>query len=121
MRAAIENSEAKCIGFEIDKTHPAISRYLGAVSSDKGATLEDVTEVGGSLRVIKTPEELPTMRQAGQVTVAMVEASRAAISRSGCIRGYRHGLVGFDADSRRKTRVPASGWRVSPSCAVRCV
>jgi len=79
LAAMIERSNAKHIGYEIDKTHPAIARNLQAAADRRNATLKDVTTLIGNLRVIKSESELATMRQAGQVAVAMVEAGRAVI------------------------------------------
>jgi Xaa-Pro dipeptidase len=39
----------------------------------------DITPLIGDMRVIKSPEEIEIMRQAGQVAVAMVEAGKAAL------------------------------------------
>ncbi|MDH3694099.1 MAG: Xaa-Pro peptidase family protein [Gammaproteobacteria bacterium] len=79
LAAIIEQSNAKLIGYEIDKTHPAIARNLKAAADRRDATLKDVTTFIGNLRVIKSDSELATMRQAGQVAVAMVEAGRSVI------------------------------------------
>lgn len=74
----IRSCRAECIGYEIDKTHPAISR--GIETAGDGARLKDITGMISSMRLIKTPDELATMRQAGKVAVAMVEAGRNAIA-----------------------------------------
>jgi len=79
LRRAISESGAKTIGYEIDKTHPAIGRCLSDAAQEANAALRDVTHVVADLRLIKTPDELATMRQAGAVAVAMVEAGRQAI------------------------------------------
>lgn len=79
LRTIVEDNNAKRVGYEIDKTHPAITRELVAVTSEAGASLSDATEIVGQLRLVKTPEELKIMRQAGQVAVAMVQAGRDAI------------------------------------------
>ncbi len=77
LRQVISGCGARSIGYEIDKTHPAIAR--GIEQAAAGARIVDLTPMVGALRIVKTPEELTTMRQAGQVAVAMVEAGRAAI------------------------------------------
>ncbi len=77
LRQVIAGCRARSIGYEIDKTHPAIAR--GIEQAAEGAKVVDLTRMVGALRVVKTPEELTIMRQAGKVAVAMVEAGRATI------------------------------------------
>lgn len=74
----IKSCRAKCIGYEIDKTDPAITR--GITTSAEGARVADIAGLISSMRVIKTADELATMRQAGKVAVAMVEAGRGAMA-----------------------------------------
>jgi len=53
---------------------------LDALAGVTDAEVVDGTPLTAALRMIKTPEEIATMRQAGQVAVAMGEAARNAIS-----------------------------------------
>jgi Xaa-Pro aminopeptidase len=80
LREIIAGCRARSLGYEIDKTHPAIAR--GIEDAAQSGKVVDLTPIVGALRMIKTPEELTTMRQAGQVAVAMVEAGRAAIAEA---------------------------------------
>jgi Xaa-Pro dipeptidase len=77
LASVVESMKARRIGLEVDKTHPAIAR--GIAGAAPGAELVDVSDLIGGLRVVKSPDELAAMRQAGQVAVAMVEAGRGAI------------------------------------------
>ena len=77
LRDVIAECRARSVGYEFDKTHPAIARGIRQAAS--ALHLVDLTPMVGSLRVVKTAEELATMRQAGKVAVAMVEAGRDAI------------------------------------------
>lgn len=49
-------------------------------SAAPGSQVVDGTRVVSAMRMVKTPEEITTMRQAGHVATAMVEAGRAAIA-----------------------------------------
>lgn len=93
----VESFRARKIGLEIDKTHPAIAR--GVASAAENAELVDVTGMLGELRVVKRPEELETMRQAGRVAVAMVTAGRAAIAEG--VPEYEIALAVIGAGTRK--------------------
>lgn len=75
----VEASKARRIGIETGKTHPLIAAEIAATAARQNSSLEDVTPLVGALRMIKSPEELAVMAQAGQVAVAMGAAGRAAI------------------------------------------
>lgn len=66
------------IGIERFKTPPLITTWLQTGLTD--ATLTDVTDILGAMRIVKTPEEIATMRQAGQVAVAMAKAASQVIA-----------------------------------------
>ena len=51
------------IGFEPVKTHPLIISYLKHKFSD--SAMQDISKILSDLRMVKSPEEINTMRQAG--------------------------------------------------------
>lgn len=71
-------SSRKIVGLECDKTNPVLAAYLREVHPN--AVMEDMREFISRQRMIKSPEEIETMRGAGQVAVAMCEAARDAIA-----------------------------------------
>jgi len=76
----IATSGARRIGYEAGKTHPAIAFCLAEAAREAAADLADITPEIGAMRLVKTPEEIAIMRQAGAVAVAMVEAARETIA-----------------------------------------
>ena len=65
------------IGIELYKTPPVVTEWLR--NEVPGITLVDINNIIGRMRMIKSPEEIETMRQAGQVAVAMAEAAAKVI------------------------------------------
>jgi len=85
------------IGVEIDKTHPRVMATLRAAAPD--AELIDATRILGAMRMIKSADEIATMRQAGQVAVAMVEGGRDAIAEG--VPEYEIALAVIAAGTRK--------------------
>lgn len=77
LAAALGPDRAMRLGLEIHKTHPKISGFLS--ETYPGVVQTDITPVIGEMRMIKSPDEIDIMRQAGQVAIAMVEAGKAAL------------------------------------------
>ncbi len=76
-RALDEHESAAALGWERLKVPPLV---LGFLDQHVGrGRFIDITRLIGDMRVIKSPEEIEIMRQAGQVAVAMVEAGKAAL------------------------------------------
>lgn len=65
------------VGIERDKIHPIVSNYMSE-HLQCGSYL-DISGHLGEMRMVKTPEEIEIMRQAGQVDIAMCEAAVEAI------------------------------------------
>jgi Xaa-Pro aminopeptidase len=65
------------VGIELYKTPPVVTEWLRKETT--GITLVDVSDILGKMRMIKSPEEIEIMRQAGQVAVAMAESAAQAI------------------------------------------
>jgi Xaa-Pro aminopeptidase len=66
------------VGIERFKMHPLIQETLKG--EFPGINIVDVSDILAEMRMIKTPEEIETMRQAGQVAIAMVEGGMKAIA-----------------------------------------
>src|SRR6266851_8137701 len=77
------------IAVETYKTHPRILEVIRQAAPE--AEIVDVAAIVGDMRMIKTPDEIATMRQAGQVAVAMVEAGRGALAEG--VREYEVALA----------------------------
>ncbi len=69
--------------------------------------LVDVGPLAGAMRVVKTPEEIAVMRQAGQVAVAMVEAARGVI-RVG-VPEYQVSLAAVVAGTEKAAKILDTG------------
>jgi len=65
------------VGIERDKIHPIISNFMQDQLQCAGYV--DISDHLAEMRIIKTPEEIDIMRQAGQVDIAMCEAAIEAI------------------------------------------
>ncbi len=85
------------IGIELDKTHPLIVRALR--ERRPAADFADLVPILGTMRLIKSADEIATMRQAGRVAVAMVEAARAKIAEG--IPEYEIALAAIAAGTRK--------------------
>lgn len=66
------------VGIEREKIHPIISNYMN--ENLKCGSFSDISELLAEMRMVKTPEEIEIMRQAGQVDVAMCKAAIEAIA-----------------------------------------
>jgi Xaa-Pro aminopeptidase len=99
LRTIIAGNAVRTIGYERDKTHPAVGRELAAAAMDADAGLQDVTDLVGAMRMVKTPDELATMRQAGEVAVAMVKGGRAALGEG--VPEYEVALAIIAAGTRK--------------------
>jgi Xaa-Pro aminopeptidase len=99
LRTLIVGTAARTIGFERDKTHPAVGREIVEAARDANAALKDVTPVVGAMRMVKTPDELATMRQAGAVAVAMVKGGRAVLAEG--VPEYEVALAIITAGTRK--------------------
>ena len=85
------------IGIERSKTHPLILEYLISEFNEKN--LVDISDILAGMRMVKTPEEIDIMRQAGQVAVAMCEGGVNAISEG--IPEYEVALAVIAAGTRK--------------------
>jgi Xaa-Pro dipeptidase len=84
------------IMIESFKSYPSVAEV---VRMTKGARVMDGTGLISTMRMIKTDEEIATMRQAGAVAVAMVEGGRAAITEG--VPEYELALAIIAAGTRK--------------------
>ncbi len=68
----------RVIAVEADKTHPRILKVLRRGAGQ--ASIRDGTAILSDMRMIKSPNEIAVMRQAGMVAVAMCQAGREALA-----------------------------------------
>lgn len=93
------------IGVEATRIPGRVSDFLRRAHPE--LALADVSPVAGAMRVIKTPEEIAVMRQAGQVAVAMVEAARGVI-RVG-VPEYQLSLAALVAGTEKAAKLLDAG------------
>ena len=74
LRSAFDDGSAKRVGIEGRTIPPLISQPLFALISSAPV---DVSPIIGELRMIKSADEVATMREAGQVATAMMEGAKA--------------------------------------------
>lgn len=97
-------SSRRKIGIETLKVQPLIGHYLQNDLSQ--VELQDCTALLGEMRMIKSPEEIEIMRQAGQVAIGMVEGGKAVLAEGvpeyevalGVIAGGTRKAAGFLTD-----------------------
>lgn len=85
------------IAIEIRKTHPTVSAGLRTLI--KNARFVDGASILSRMRMIKSPEEIATMRKAGEIGVAMMTASRDAIAEG--VPQYEVSLAAMQAGTRK--------------------
>ena len=85
------------VGVEPIKTHPVVISYLKQKLS--GSAIKDISNILSDMRMIKSPEEINIMRQAGQVAVAMCEAAVGTIAEG--VPEYEISLAAITAGTRR--------------------
>jgi len=85
------------IGLEINKTHPLISAYLR--DECRHIDIVDISDILSDMRIIKTPEEIEIMRQAGQVSVAMCQGGKDVIAEG--VPEYEIALAVINAGTRK--------------------
>lgn len=90
-------TERQTIGLEINKTHPLISGFFR--EECQHVDIVDVSEILSDMRMIKTPEEIEIMRQAGQVSVAMCQGGKEVIAED--VPEYEVALAVIAAGTRK--------------------
>jgi Xaa-Pro dipeptidase len=92
-----KNKKKIKIGVEKDKTHPVITEFLKKAYPD--VVVVDISNILSDMRMVKTPEEIETMRQAGQVSVAMCQGGKEAIAEG--VPEYEVALAVIAAGTRK--------------------
>jgi Xaa-Pro aminopeptidase len=93
------------IGVEAARIPGMVSDFLRCAHAEVACV--DVGPLAGAMRMIKLPEEIAVMRQAGQVAVAMVEAARGVI-RVG-VPEYQLSLAALVAGTEKAAKLLDSG------------
>ena len=102
--ALLDDTKNLNIGLEPGNTHPMISSHLRKRFADSAT--RDVTGILSEMRMIKSPEELEDMRQAGQVAVAMCDAAANSIADG--LPEYEIALAGIAAGTRKAAELLGS-------------
>ena len=74
----VSNPASRVIAVEAHKTDPRILDVLRREA--KEASIKDGASILSDMRMIKSPDEIAVMRQAGEIAVAMCQAGREAIA-----------------------------------------
>ena len=86
-----------CVGVEPLKTHPLVSAFIKTKFQD--SSVKDISGILSDMRMVKSPAEIATMRQAGQIAVAMCEAAVHTISAD--VQEYEVSLAASTAGTRK--------------------
>ncbi|VEN75232.1 Peptidase M24 [Candidatus Desulfarcum epimagneticum] len=93
----LKPGKRKKIGLEINKTHPLVSAFVREEFRD--AEIVEISGILSDMRMIKTPDEIRLMRQAGQVSTAMCRGGKEAIAEG--VPEYEIALAVIAAGSRK--------------------
>lgn len=107
--ALVNRFKPKRIGIEKGKTHPRVLEAISSVASR--AEIVDVSGIISDQRMIKSAEEIATMRKAGQVAVAMVEAARAVLKAG--VQEFEVALAIIAGGTRRAAELLAAEGRTT--------
>jgi len=93
------------LGIEAAKISPTIAGYLGQNLPE--AQIRDIGRIIGEMRMIKDVAEIKTLKEAGQVAVAMVDAGRKAIGEG--VPEYELALAVIDGGTRKAAELIGEG------------
>jgi Xaa-Pro aminopeptidase len=88
--------KAKRIGTEKFKLHARVSHVLQNL---KDVAIADAASIVGEMRMVKSPEEIVVMRQAGKVAVAMLEGARSIMAEG--VPEYEIALAAIAGGTRK--------------------
>ena len=112
LKAAIGQQPGK-IGVESAALPPIVRNWFD--DQLPGTTLNDISAVMGAMRMIKSPEEIEVMKQAGQIAGAMMEGAEGALGEGR--REFEAALAVIDAGTRKAAGfLTDKGWEafISP-------
>jgi len=112
LKNAIGNNPGS-IGVEAAGLPPIVRNWFD--DQMPGIKLNDISEVMGAMRMIKSTEEIEVMKQAGQIAGAMMEAAEGALGEGR--PEYEAALAVIDAGTRKAAGfLTAKGWEafISP-------
>ena len=93
----VDGSTNLMVGIEPLKTHPVVTYYLKHHFPD--TAVKDISTILSDMRMIKTPEEISVMRQAGQVALAMCDEAVQTIDEG--VPEYEISLAAIAAGTRK--------------------
>ena len=100
-RALLENlfesSSYQTVGIENFKIHPAVFNWVKRKISESNR--KDISSILADMRMVKSPQDIDTMRKAGQVAVAMCDAAVETIAEG--VPEYEISLAALNAGTRR--------------------
>ena len=85
------------VGVEAFSLHPIVRNWFD--DQMPGKKLEDISPLLGDMRMIKSPEEIEVMRQAGMIAGAMMEAAENALTEGA--PEYEAALAVINAGTRK--------------------
>lgn len=80
LQKAVSDLKLNNVGIEKLKVPPLVGEFLTGSFGRSDVAFQDCTRLIGEMRLIKSPEEIAIMRQAGEVAIAMVEGGKAALA-----------------------------------------
>ena len=93
----LESSKYQTAGVENSKIHPTVFNWVKHKFSESNR--KDISGILSAMRMVKSPEDIDTMRRAGQVAVAMCEAAVETIAEG--VPEYEISLAAINAGTRR--------------------
>jgi Xaa-Pro aminopeptidase len=93
----LESSKYQTAGVENSKIHPTVFNWVKHKFSESNR--KDISGILSDMRMVKSPEDIDTMRRAGQVAVAMCEAAVETIAEG--VPEYEISLAALNAGTRR--------------------
>jgi Xaa-Pro dipeptidase len=111
LRSALHDIASGALGIETDRVPAAARDFLGRFDVE----LEDLGPLISRMRMIKAPEEVWVMKEAGAIAAAMMAAARDSLAPG--VPEYESALAVIEAGTRKAaTLLSAHGWEafVSP-------
>jgi Xaa-Pro aminopeptidase len=93
----LESSKYQTAGVENSKIHPTVFNWVKHKFSESNR--KDISGILSEMRMVKSPEDIDTMRRAGQVAVTMCEAAVETIAEG--VPEYEISLAALNAGTRR--------------------